>query len=161
MYLCVSGHVFVCQRSCICVLEVMYLCVRGHVFVCQGSCICVLEVMYQCVRGIGVTSFYDFGIEFYNYSDSVVYCSFSSYQIYLLVEVYQIIYIICSISLRHRKPQHILYILLRPFGSLSSQRLLNYLVSVLEESYSRNLSCTLIIYLRFITLISSNETGVA
>ena len=61
----VSGHVFVCQRSCICVLEVMYLCVRGHVFVCQRSCICVnghvfvcqrscicvLAVMYLCVRG--------------------------------------------------------------------------------------------------------------
>ena len=51
MYLCVRGHVFVCQRSCMCVLEVMYLCVRGHVFVCQRSCICVLEVMYLCVRG--------------------------------------------------------------------------------------------------------------
>jgi hypothetical protein len=34
MYLCVSGYVFVCYRSCICVLVVMYLCVSGHVFVC-------------------------------------------------------------------------------------------------------------------------------
>jgi hypothetical protein len=33
MHLCVRGHVFVCKRSCIYVLEVMYLCVRGHVFV--------------------------------------------------------------------------------------------------------------------------------
>ena len=32
------------ERSCICVLEIMYLCVRGHVFVCQTSCICVLGV---------------------------------------------------------------------------------------------------------------------
>ena len=32
--MCVRGQVFVCYRSCICVLEVMYLCVRGHVFVC-------------------------------------------------------------------------------------------------------------------------------
>ena len=44
MYLCIRGHLFVCQRSSICVLEVMYLCVRGHLFVCQRSCICVLEV---------------------------------------------------------------------------------------------------------------------
>ena len=41
MYLCVRGHVFVCQRSCICVLEVMYLCVRGHVFVCQRYRFCL------------------------------------------------------------------------------------------------------------------------
>ena len=79
----VSGHVFVCQRSCICVLEVMYLCVRGHVFVCQRSCICVLEVMYLCVRGhvfmcwgIDLISFYDLSIGFWTCSDSVVFCSF-------------------------------------------------------------------------------------
>ena len=47
----VSGHVYVCQGSCICVLGVMYMRVRGHVYVCQGSCICVLGVMYLCVRG--------------------------------------------------------------------------------------------------------------
>jgi hypothetical protein len=47
MYLCIKES----ERSCICVLEVMYLCVRGHVFVCQRLCICVLEVMYLCVRG--------------------------------------------------------------------------------------------------------------
>ena len=51
MYMCVSGHVYVCQGSCICVLEVMYMCVRGHVYVCQRSYICVLGVMYMCVRG--------------------------------------------------------------------------------------------------------------
>ena len=33
------------ERSCICVLPVMYLCVSGHVFVCYLSCICVLEVL--------------------------------------------------------------------------------------------------------------------
>jgi hypothetical protein len=51
MYLCVTGHVFVCYRSCICVLQVMYLCVTGHVFVCYRSCICVLQVMYLCFTG--------------------------------------------------------------------------------------------------------------
>ena len=51
VFVCQWYRVFVCQRSCICVLEVMYLCVRGRVFVCQRSCICVLEVMYLCVRG--------------------------------------------------------------------------------------------------------------
>ena len=60
MYLCVRGHVFVCQRSSICVLAVMYLCVSGHVFVCQRSCICVLAVMYLCVRDIDFVCFYDF-----------------------------------------------------------------------------------------------------
>ena len=50
--MCVRGHAFVCQRSCICVLEVMHLCVRGHVFVCQRSCI--------CARGVEFASFYDF-----------------------------------------------------------------------------------------------------
>ena len=61
--MCARGHVYVCQGSCICVLEVMYMCVRRHVYVCQGSCICVLGVvrqgscicvlgvMYMCVRG--------------------------------------------------------------------------------------------------------------
>jgi hypothetical protein len=33
-----------------CVLGVMCMCVRGHVYVCEGSCICVLGVMYMCVR---------------------------------------------------------------------------------------------------------------
>ena len=47
MYFCVRCHVFVCQRSCIFVLEVMYLC---YWYRCW-SCICVLEVMYLCVRG--------------------------------------------------------------------------------------------------------------
>ena len=76
MYLCVRGHVFVCQRSCICVLEVVYLCVRGHVFVCQRSCICVLEVMYLCVRGIDFAYFYDFSIRRWNFFDSVVFFVF-------------------------------------------------------------------------------------
>jgi hypothetical protein len=62
MYLCVGGHVFVCWRSCICVLEVMYLCVGGHVVVCWRSCICVLEIMYLCVGGVDFASFYDFDI---------------------------------------------------------------------------------------------------
>jgi hypothetical protein len=34
MYMCVRGHVYVCEGSCICVLGVMYMCVRGHVYVC-------------------------------------------------------------------------------------------------------------------------------
>ena len=58
MYLCVRGHVFVCQRSYICVLEVMYLCVRGHIFVCQRSCICVLGVS---IWPLSVIFLFDFG----------------------------------------------------------------------------------------------------
>ena len=76
MYLCVTGHVFVCYRSCICVLQVMYLCVTGHVFVCYRSCICVLLVMYLCVTGIHFASFYNFSIEFWNCSGSVVFFFF-------------------------------------------------------------------------------------
>ena len=64
MYLCVRGHVFVCEWTCICVWGVMYLCMRGHVFVCKWSCICVWGVMYVCVRGINFASFYDFNIRF-------------------------------------------------------------------------------------------------
>jgi hypothetical protein len=51
LFCTVTGHVFVCYRSCICVLQVMYLCVTGHVFVCYRSCICVLQVMYLCFTG--------------------------------------------------------------------------------------------------------------
>jgi len=40
----------------------MYLFVTGHVFVCYGSCICVLGVMYLCVTGIDFASFYDYDI---------------------------------------------------------------------------------------------------
>ena len=32
--MCVRGHVYVCEGSCICVLGVMYMCVRCHVYVC-------------------------------------------------------------------------------------------------------------------------------
>jgi hypothetical protein len=59
MYLCVSGHVFVCYLSCICVLVVMYLCVTCHVFVC-------LEVF-------DFASFYDFSVRFWNCSDREIY----------------------------------------------------------------------------------------
>ena len=72
----VRGHVFVCQRSCVCVLEVMCLCVSGHVFVCQRSCVCVLEVMCLCVSGITVAYFYDFYISYWNCSESVIFFIF-------------------------------------------------------------------------------------
>jgi hypothetical protein len=59
MYLCVTGHVFVCYGSCICLLGVMYLFVRGHVFVCYGSCICVLRVS---ILPLSTIMIFDFGI---------------------------------------------------------------------------------------------------
>jgi hypothetical protein len=45
--MCVRGHVYVREESCICVLRVMYMCVRSHVYVCYESCICVLGVMHM------------------------------------------------------------------------------------------------------------------
>ena len=100
MYLCVRGHVFVCQRSCICVLDVMYLCVRGHVFVCQGSCICVLDVMYLCVRGhVFVCQGYGFCLFlrfFYRIFFSVVFFCF----FYFIIDNTQNYQLECSLCLK-------------------------------------------------------------
>ena len=66
------------ERSCICVLEVMYLCVRGHVFVCQRSCICVLGVMYLCVRG-GIKCFLFLRLFYCTFELFQLYCHFLVY----------------------------------------------------------------------------------
>ena len=61
MYLCVRGHVFVCQRSCICVLEVMYLCVRGHVFVYQWHRFCLfLPFLYSTLETVATEWYFFF-----------------------------------------------------------------------------------------------------
>ena len=59
MDICYSFGIFKLKDlSCICVLEVMYLCVRGHVFVCQRSCICVLVVL---ILPLSTILIYDLG----------------------------------------------------------------------------------------------------
>ena len=52
MSICVSDYVYMCKRSCLYVWAVMSICVSGHVYMCERSCLYVWEVMSICVSGI-------------------------------------------------------------------------------------------------------------
>jgi hypothetical protein len=93
--MCVSGHVYVYEWSCVCVWAVICMCVSGHVYVCERSCVCVWAVMCMCMRYRFCHCFYNFSNEIWNRFHSVVfftyYCTNSNYY-YIAQYIYKGVY---------------------------------------------------------------------